>query len=124
VATYLEILERLDDDTQFVLDTRTPEEFAGTNLRATRGGHIPGSVNLPYQQNVDAEGKLKSLDELRSLYDGLGFRSDQDVVTVCHGGYRSAHTWMVLKLLGHDRVRSYVGSWQEWGDRIELPIER
>lgn len=123
VATADEIVANLESPSQFVLDTRTPEEYAGTNLRATRGGHIPGSVNLPFQKNLTEAGTLKPLEELRAQYGALGFRPDQDVVTVCHGGYRSAHTWMVLKLLGHDRVRSYVGSWQEWGDRIDLPIE-
>lgn len=123
LATYLEILDRIGDRETFLVDTRTADEFSGENTRATRGGHIPGSVNLPYQQNLTEAGKFKSLDDLTDLYISLGIQPEQDVITVCHGGFRSAHTWLALKLIGHETVRSYLGSWQEWGDRIELPIE-
>jgi thiosulfate/3-mercaptopyruvate sulfurtransferase len=57
------------------------------------------------------------------MYDAAGVTPDREVVTYCQGGYRAAHAWLALRLLGFPRVRNYTGSWKEWGDRTDLPIE-
>ena len=70
-----------------------------------------------------ADGRFKPLDELRSMYEQAGITPDREVIAYCQGGYRGAHAYLALRVLGFPRVRTYLGSWKEWGDRIELPIE-
>ena len=65
----------------------------------------------------------KSPYELRAMYARAGVTPDREVVTYCQGGYRAAHSYLALRLIGYPRVRNYVGSWKEWGDRVDLPIE-
>ena len=69
------------------------------------------------------DGGFKTASELRDLYERAGVTSDKEVISYCQGGYRAAHSYLALRLLGYPRVRNYIGSWKEWGDREELPIE-
>ena len=118
-----------------LIDVRSPEEYSGERLHmpdypnegALRGGHIPGAANVPWSRAVDAtDGTFKSADELRAIYaEEAGLAPDDDVVVYCRIGERSSHTWFVLSyLLGYDRVRNYDGSWTEWGNLVNVPIER
>jgi thiosulfate/3-mercaptopyruvate sulfurtransferase len=92
---------------------------------AQRGGHIPGAQNIPWATAVQEDGTFKAVDELRSIYEGKNVTADKDVVAYCRIGERSSHTWFVLTyLLGYPRVRNYDGSWTEWGNLVDAPIEK
>lgn len=123
LATWRDVEARLGRDGVAIVDTRTPEEHFGTLVRAARGGAIPGSIHLEWTHNLDASGRFKPAGELRSMYAALGVTADRDVITYCQGGYRGAHTYLALRLLGFPQVRNYLGSWREWGDRLDLPLE-
>ena len=116
-----------------LVDVRSPQEFTGERLHmpdypnegALRGGHIPGAKNIPWSKAVQENGAFKPAAELRRLYQGEGITSDKDIVTYCRIGERSSHTWFVLTyLLGYPSVRNYDGSWTEWGNLVDAPIER
>jgi thiosulfate/3-mercaptopyruvate sulfurtransferase len=104
-----------------VIDARTPQEFTGKVIRAARGGHIPASENIDWVQNLDHDGKFKPDNELKNLYK---FDKDKEIVTYCQGAYRAANTFIALKKLGFSKVRVYLGSWGEWGNKLDLAVER
>ncbi len=117
-----------------LVDVRSPKEYTGELLHmpnypqegATRGGHIPGAVSIPWSMAVnEADSTFKSTDELASLYEGKGIQPDKDIIAYCRIGERSSLTWFVLKyLLGYPKVRNYDGSWTEWGNLVDAPIEK
>jgi len=124
LATYEDILNSLDDRRTRIVDTRSDDEYMGRNIRAARGGAIPGAVHLEWTHNLDADGRFKLESELREMYQKLGVTPDKEVIPYCQGGYRAAHTYLALRLIGFPKVRNYLGSWKEWGDRLDLPIEK
>ena len=118
-----------------LVDVRSPEEYTGQRLHmpnypnegALRGGHIPGAKNVPWSKAVNPDdGSFKSPADLRQIYiDEQGLRPTDDIIAYCRIGERSSHTWFVLTyLLGFTRVRNYDGSWTEWGNLVNVPIER
>ena len=123
LATAETILKGLDNDGCVVVDTRTNGEYHGTEVRAKRGGAIPGAVHIEWKNNVE-DGAYKNADDLAALYAPAGVTPDKDVSAYCQGGYRSAHAYLALRLLGYEKVRNYISSWAEWGEREELPIEK
>ena len=124
VVTAEWIRERLNNPAVAVVDARSPDEFAGRDVRARRGGHIPGAVNLEWKQHLRPDGRFKPLDELRALYVDRGVTPDRQVVAYCQTMHRAAETYFVLRLLGYPRVAAYDRSWVEWGNRADLPIAR
>lgn len=118
-----------------LVDVRSPQEFSGELLHmpnypqegALRGGHIPGAQNVPWSRAANPDdGTFKSAAELRAIYEGeKGLKPDDDVIAYCRIGERSSHTWFVLTyLLGYPNVRNYDGSWTEWGNLVNVPIEK
>ncbi len=123
LATWRDVADRLGADDAVVLDTRSAGEYLGTTVRAARGGCVPGAVHVEWTDNLAADGAFKPASELRAMYEAAGVTPDKEVLTYCQGGYRAAHSYLALRLLGYPRVRTYLGSWKEWGDRLDLPVE-
>jgi thiosulfate/3-mercaptopyruvate sulfurtransferase len=125
-----EVLAALDNCVKLV-DVRSPQEFSGELIvmpgyefeGAQRAGHIPGAASIPWSRAVREDGTFKPADELRVLYGSV---LDGDaIIAYCRIGERSAHTWFVLhELLGRDDVKNYDGSWTEWGNLVNVPIEK
>jgi len=122
LATWSDVATRLGRDDVVILDTRSDGEYYGSNVRAKRGGAIPGAVHIEWTKNLDGEGKFKVAADLQDMYNDSGIGRDKEVITYCQGGYRAAHSYLALRLLGYPRIRNYIGSWKEWGDREDLPI--
>ena len=124
-ATKDYILGKLGDPDVVLLDTRTQAEYAGLDVRAARGGHIPGAVNLDWTEAIDLDRfpRIKPADQLRLMYEAIGVTPDKEVIVYCQTHHRSSHSYFVLKSLGFSRLRGYDGSWSEWGNDPEAPIE-
>ena len=115
-----------------LVDVRSPQEYSGELMAppgyeqegASRTGHIPSAQSIPWAQAVRDDGTFKSADELRELYGAKGVTPEKEVLAYCRIGERSAHTWFVLReLLGYPDVKNYDGSWTEWGNLVDVPIE-
>ncbi|MEX2961892.1 sulfurtransferase [Microbulbifer sp. TYP-18] len=122
-ATAEEILQQLGDPQFSVWDARSPQEYCGEKVLALRGGHIPGAVNCEWTQLMDPKRHRRIRRDARQLLAQLGLTGEQKIVTHCQSHHRSGFTWLVGKSLGFD-IRAYPGSWSEWGNLPETPVEK
>jgi thiosulfate/3-mercaptopyruvate sulfurtransferase len=123
LASWRDVKDRIGTEDAIILDTRSDGEYCGTTVRAARGGAVPGAIHLEWTNNLGPDGAFKTAGELRKMYEDAGVTPNREIVTYCQGGYRAAHSYLALRLIGYPRIRNYVGSWKEWGDRVDLPIE-
>jgi thiosulfate/3-mercaptopyruvate sulfurtransferase len=135
IRTYRDsVRAQIVEQSKALVDVRSPQEYAGELIAppgyeqegAQRAGHIPGAASVPWAQAVQEDGTFKSADDLRELYEGKGvIENGNPIIAYCRIGERSAHTWFVLhELLGEDNVKNYDGSWTEWGNLVNVPIEK
>ena len=116
------ILEQHGNENFAVLDARSEAEYSGQDVRAARGGHIPGSVNIDWVNNLSESNRFRPFEELAGLYGDVLEGHDGPAVTLCQTGVRGAHTYVVLRVLGEEDVRVYDGSWAEWGNDENAPV--
>ncbi len=126
VASRQYILDHLNDNQIVLLDCRNEKEYQGTKVLAARGGHIPGAENIDWVNAMDKQCdlRLKPENELRQMLESCGISPDKTVVTYCHSHHRSAHTYIMLKSLGYEKVKGYPGSWSDWGNEANTPVEK
>lgn len=132
-AFLMDAMEVSKSGSENLVDVRSPDEFTGKILAppglpetCQRGGHIPGAKNVPWVTAVAEDGTFKSADELRKIYiEDQGVTPEKPTIAYCRIGERSSHTWFALKyLLGLDNVRNYDGSWTEYGNLVNAPVEK
>jgi len=116
-----------------LVDARSRLEYEGKRTHPgkaedpdiKRGGRIPGAVSIDWTSTINPEDKtFKSAEELGKMFEQAGARKDREIVTYCRTGARAAHDYFVARLLGYEKVRNYDGSWIDWGNRPDLPLER
>ena len=122
LATRFDVHNAINNSDYAIVDVRREAEYRGTEKRARRVGTIPGAVHVFWREHLDAQGAFRKPDEIRALYASRGVTPDKIVIPVCHGGYRSASTFIALKSLGYPHVRNYVSAWGEWGNREDSVI--
>lgn len=127
------IQEAIGSSKKILVDVRSNDEYNGVTLAPSDysseygqiGGHIPGAINVPWNLMVNEDGTFKPAEDLKKLYESLNITTDKEIITYCGIGERASYTWFVLKyLLGYPNVKSYDGSWLEWGNTIGNPIEK
>lgn len=103
-----------------LLDARSKDEYDGITIRAARKGHIPTAINKDWILNIHEDGTMKSTEDIVKMYN---FSKDDEIITYCQGGYRAANSFVALKMAGFKNVKVYLGSWGEWGNKLDLPID-
>ena len=116
--------ERLGAEDLVIWDARGADEFRGEKVSAARGGHIPGAVNFEWTAAMDTSRGLRIREDMAQVLADLGISADKEIITHCQTHRRSGFTYVVAKALGFPRVKAYAGSWAQWGNLPDTPIER
>ncbi len=120
IAVANEVMKSLSNNNVKIVDARSKKEFDGSDVRASRRGHIPSAINIDWEHNIE-NNVFKSKEKLSKIYSKIPKNSQ--IITYCQGGYRAANAFVALRILGYQKVKLYLGSWGEWGNRLDLPIE-
>jgi thiosulfate/3-mercaptopyruvate sulfurtransferase len=125
IAEIEDIQPRLDDDRMRVWDARSAAEYLGERSGSARAGHIPGAINIDWLELIDRNNNMRLVDlgQLQLRLDQLGLDQDKDIITHCQSHHRSSLTWLAMRILGYPSVKGYHGSWGEWGNREDTPVE-
>ncbi|WP_339458977.1 rhodanese-like domain-containing protein [Pseudomonas sp. EA_105y_Pfl2_R69] len=107
-----------------IWDARSAAEYRGEKVLAQRGGHIPGAVNLEWTASMDQARALRIRQDMSEILSALGISPDKELITHCQTHHRSGLTYLIAKALGYPRVKAYAGSWGEWGNHPDTPIEQ
>ena len=122
-ATREYLQSRLGADDLVIWDARGPQEFSGEKVLAAKGGHIPGAINFEWTAGMDFNDHLRIRQDIAEVLEKLGITPDKEVITHCQTHRRSGFTYLVAKSLGYPRVKAYAGSWSEWGNHPDTPVE-
>ena len=118
-----EMMECLDQEDLVIWDVRSRDEFLGLRPGAQRNGHIPGAKNIDWLDLMDHNNAMRLRTDIRELLKEHGIVPDRKIITPCQTHHRSGLSYMVGRLLGYPSIRAYAGSWSEWGNRTDTPIE-
>lgn len=118
-----ELISKLGEVT--IIDVRAEDEYKGaTKFGEARGGHLPGAINLPFNQFLNEDGTLKTAQEIQTILDKNEIKKEDEIVTYCTVGIRSAHMQIVLDMLGYENARNYAASFYTWAGNPELELEK
>lgn len=117
------LMADLDNPDRVIWDARSPAEHRGEKVLAAKGGHIPGAINFEWTAGMDPQRGLRLREDLAAQLRALGIVPEREVVTHCQTHHRSGFTYLAAKILGYPRVRAYAGSWSEWGNHPDTPVE-
>jgi thiosulfate/3-mercaptopyruvate sulfurtransferase len=122
-ATREYLQSRLGQPDLVVWDARAPAEYRGEKVLAAKGGHVPGAINFEWTAGMQHDDHLRLRTDLASVLAGLGITPDKEIITHCQSHHRSGFTYLVAKHLGYPRVKAYAGSWGEWGNHPDTPVD-
>jgi len=119
------IQQHLDDKNTILLDARSAAEFNGEKKFADKAGHIPGAVHFEWTDAMDRNNNLRLLPEgvIEQRLEQLGITKDKEIICYCQSHHRSAFSYLMLRHFGYENVKGYPGSWSDWGNQADTPVE-